>query len=252
MAVIRVEKTKDYTVMSNSHLKSKSLTLKSKGLLSIMLSLPDEWDYTVAGLAALSADGLDSVRTALKELEANGYLQRSQTKSKGKFDKSEYIVYERPQGGKPLTENPTTENPMTENPVQLNTNISNTKISNTEKKERKKAASSFDEIIAGYTSKEELKQALYEYIKMRKLMKKPLTDYALKRQLKTLDGLAKTDTEKVAVVDQSVTRGWLGLFPLKDDYKRQQPAQQPKQETEEERLRREQNEKLLAVFEGRG
>ena len=252
MAVCRVEKTKDYTVMSNSHLKSKSLTLKAKGLLSIMLSLPEEWDYTVAGLAALSADGLDSVRTALKELEANGYLHRSQTKCKGKFDKSEYIVYERPQGEKPLTENPLTENPMTEKPMQLNTNISNTKISNTEKKERKKAAGSFDEIIADYTSSEDLKRALYEYIKMRKLIKKPLTDYALKRQLKTLDGLAKTDAEKVAVVDQSVTRNWLGLFPLNSDYKKPQPAARPpQQETEEERLRREQSEQLLALFEGR-
>ena len=69
MAVIRVEKTKDYIVMSNSHLRSKSLSLKAKGLLSIMLSLPDDWDYTVAGLATLSADGLDSVRNALKELK---------------------------------------------------------------------------------------------------------------------------------------------------------------------------------------
>ena len=133
MAIIRVEKTRDYTVMSNSHLRSKSLSLKAKGLLSIMLSLPDDWDYTVAGLATLSADGLDSVRNALKELERSGYLVRSQTKSKGKFDKSEYIVYEKPRTEKPLTENPTTEKPMTEKSMQLNTYISNTNLSNTKR-----------------------------------------------------------------------------------------------------------------------
>lgn len=131
-------------------------------------------------------------------------------------------------------------------------NIENKTITNTEKKERKKAASSFDEIIEEYTSSEELKQALYEFIKMRVLMKKKLTDYALKRLLSKLDSLARTDSEKVAVVDQSITRGWAGFFEIKTDYKKQQPAaQHPKQETEEERLRREQDEKLLALIEGR-
>ena len=69
MAVFRVERTRDYTVMSNHHLKNRSLSLKAKGLLSVMLSLPDEWDYTLRGLAAISKEGVDAIREAIRELE---------------------------------------------------------------------------------------------------------------------------------------------------------------------------------------
>ncbi len=72
MAVFRIEKTRDYTVMSNHHLKDRTLTLKSKGLLSMMLSLPDEWNYTTRGLAAICREGVDSIGAALKELETTG------------------------------------------------------------------------------------------------------------------------------------------------------------------------------------
>lgn len=78
MAVFRIEKTRDYTVMSNHHLKDRTLTLKSKGLLSMMLSLPDEWNYTTRGLAAICREGVDSIGAALKELEAHGYIRRTQ------------------------------------------------------------------------------------------------------------------------------------------------------------------------------
>ena len=116
-----VHKTSDYTVMSNTHLKEKDMTLSAKGLLSLMLSLPDDWDYSVAGLCALSKDSKDSITSALKELEAFGYLVRTQRKNEhGKFEGYDYDVYE-----KPLT-----EKPLTEKPPQLNTNISNTNIIN--------------------------------------------------------------------------------------------------------------------------
>ena len=75
MAVFRIEKTRDYTVMSNHHLKDRTLTLKSKGLLSMMLSLPDEWNYTTRGLAAICREGVDSIGAALKELETHGYMR---------------------------------------------------------------------------------------------------------------------------------------------------------------------------------
>ena len=78
MAVFRIEKTRDYTVMSNHHLKDRTLTLKSKGLLSMMLSLPDEWNYTTRGLAAICREGVDSIGAALKELETHGYIRRTQ------------------------------------------------------------------------------------------------------------------------------------------------------------------------------
>lgn len=192
----------------------------------------------------------DTLSKYLRQLTECGYISVEQIKEGGRFSHNIYTLNGTVSPCPKISDTENVGNGKTDTNINsLNINS----ISNTNRKERKKAASSFDEIIAGYTSSEELKQALYEYIKMRKLMKKPLTDYALKRQLSTLDRLASTDTEKVAVVDQSVTRGWLGLFEIKQDYNKNSnkpAAQQPKQETEEERLRREQNEKLLALIEG--
>lgn len=132
MAVIRVNKTADYTVMSNAHFKEKELSLKAKGLLSLMLSLPDNWDYSIAGLVTLSADGKDRVMSALNELEALGYLKRTKlTDEKGRFAGYDYDIYENPQTENPYAENPNTDKPNTENPPQLNTNTSNTKETNT-------------------------------------------------------------------------------------------------------------------------
>lgn len=221
MAVIRVEKTKDYTVMSNSHLKNKEMSLKAKGLLSLMLSLPDEWDYTIEGLTTLSADGKESVRSALKELEKLGYLRRAQTKSNGRFAKAEYTVYELPQSIKPLSENQISEKLISENHTQLNTNISSTKeLSTKSNKKVSKKAQSYDEIINGYTQNETLKTSLVEFVKMRSLNKRqPLTSHGLDLLLKKLDKLGQTDAQKIEIVDQSVMRGWAGFFELKQDKK---------------------------------
>ena len=98
MAVFRVERTRDYTVMSNHHLKNRSLSLKAKGLLSVMLSLPDEWDYTLRGLAAISREGVDAIREAIRELEEAGYIVRSRGRNeKGQLSGTEYVIYEHPQ-----------------------------------------------------------------------------------------------------------------------------------------------------------
>lgn len=139
MAVIRVNKTADYTVISNTHFKEKEMSLKAKGLLSLMLSLPDNWDYSIAGLMSLSKDGKDSVMNALTELEEFRYLKRTRlVNEKGQFSGYDYDIYEKPytkepQEEKPYAENPNTEKPNAENLPQLNTNISNTKKSKTEK-----------------------------------------------------------------------------------------------------------------------
>ena len=138
MAVFRVERTRDYTVMSNYHLKDKRLSLKSKGLLSQMLSLPDDWDYTLSGLSVINRESKDAIRSALNELEAARYIRsRQTTDASGKFSSNEYIIYERPEEPEPSSENPTTEKPMTEkpssgNPTQLNTKKSITKKSITD------------------------------------------------------------------------------------------------------------------------
>ncbi len=96
MAVFRVERTGDYTVMSNFHLKDKRLSLKAKGLLSQMLSLPDDWDYTLSGLSYINRESKDAIRSAVNELETAGYIRRRQTTdASGKFAANEYTIFER-------------------------------------------------------------------------------------------------------------------------------------------------------------
>ena len=139
MAVFRVNKTGDYTVISNNHFKEREMSLKAKGLLSLMLSLPDEWDYSVNGLAALSKDGKDSVMNTLSELELFGYLKRTKLcDDKGRYAGYDYDIYEKPQTENPYPENPDTGKPNTENPPQLNTKQSSTKKSNTKKSSTKR------------------------------------------------------------------------------------------------------------------
>ena len=118
MATYRVERTKDYTVMSNCHLRDTSLTLKAKGLLSMMLSLPDEWNYTTRGLAAICKEGVDAIGKALKELENAGYIVRRQLRGAGgKISDTEYVIYEQPQQRpQPDTDNPDTGIPDTDLP----------------------------------------------------------------------------------------------------------------------------------------
>ena len=135
MAVFRVEKNHNYTVMSNYHLRDTRLTLKSIGLLSKMLSLTDEWDYTTRGLAAICKEGVDAIGAALKELESHGYLVRRQLRdSRGRITDTEYTIYESPHPPSPDTASPDTENPDmvnpdTEKPAELNIEKSNTEKS---------------------------------------------------------------------------------------------------------------------------
>ena len=158
MAVFRVEKTRDYTVMSNHHLRNVKLSLKAKGLLSLMLSLPENWDYTTKGLSLICKDGIDSINGGIRELEANGYVIRRRLRNeKGQLTITEYTIFEQPQtldindippkGENPILGNPIREKPILENPIldkpkqgepilgnphQLSTNILNTDLLNIE------------------------------------------------------------------------------------------------------------------------
>ena len=148
MAVFRVERNKGYTVMSNHHLRNKELSLKAKGLLSQMLSLPEDWDYTLAGLSFINREKIDAIREAIKELERAGYIVRSRERDeKGRLRGTDYVIFEQPQtppvSDLPTLENPTLdnptlekpmlENPTLENPTQLNKDISRTDLSKKEK-----------------------------------------------------------------------------------------------------------------------
>ena len=116
MPVFRVEKNSNYTTMCNYHLRDQGLSLKGKGLLSMLLSLPDTWNYSVRGLSSITPDGVDGVLTALKELERLGYLERNQQReSNGRMGRVEYVIYEMPRK-KPCSESPCTENPYAVNP----------------------------------------------------------------------------------------------------------------------------------------
>lgn len=111
MAIFRVERNRGYTVMSNHHLRNKELSLKAKGLLSQMLSLPEDWDYTLAGLSLINEESIDAIRTAIWELEKTGYITRRQGRDeRGKMTAIEYTIYEQPQPPQldsPILENPT-------------------------------------------------------------------------------------------------------------------------------------------------
>lgn len=139
MAVFRVEKTKDYTVMANHHLRNTTLSLKAKGLLSLMLSLPDDWDYTLKGLARICRDGVDSIAAAVNELEKAGYIVRRRVRDdKGRVGEMEYMILENPKDNIspkrdfPVQENPVQENPVQEKPEQEKRPQLSTKESNTQ------------------------------------------------------------------------------------------------------------------------
>ena len=147
MAVFRIEKTRDYTVMSNYHLRDRSLSLKAKGLLSLMLSLPEDWDYTMKGLARICKDGIDSISGGIRELETHGYLVRARVRNEnGQLGSIEYTILEQPkepaQTPAPIREKPIRENPIQvkpmldapiqENPAQLNTKEQNKELSITQ------------------------------------------------------------------------------------------------------------------------
>ena len=118
MAVFRIEKTRDYTVMSNHHLRDMSLSLKAKGLLSLMLSLPENWDYTMKGLARICKDGIDSISGGIRELEEHGYLIRERVRgANGQLGSIEYTILEQPKEPTPAQEKPIRENPVQVNPT---------------------------------------------------------------------------------------------------------------------------------------
>ena len=219
MPVIRVQKTKNYTVMANYHLRDKRLSFKAKGLMSFMLSLPEEWDYTVNGLSVFATDGRDGVREALRELETAGYLRMGQSRTSGKFGKTEYIITEKPFTGNPLTGKPITAKPITENPTQLSTKEESTKEVSTKRESTKgkRAAKRHPDLIESMPDGV-LKDSLRGFIESRKTLKAPLTGRAMDLIIAKLQKMAPgNESMQAAIIDQSVERGWKGIFPIKEE-----------------------------------
>ena len=229
MATYKIHKTKDYTVMSNTHLRDKNLSFKAKGLLSVMLSLPEEWDYSMNGLVAISKENLTAVRNTLTELEANRYLIRERKQNtKGQFE-YEYHIYETPHTENTVTQTPHTENPHTVKPTQLSTNKSITNKSITDElsikdKERKKE-STYDDILNAVADPE-LKDLYIEYIKMRKMIKAPLTDRALKMLISKVNELEPHDINRQKkLLETAIINNWKSVYPLKQEQQQARPQQ---------------------------
>lgn len=208
MSVIRVHKTANFTVMSNYHFKEKKMSLKAKGMLSLMLSLPEDWDYTVAGLVTLSSDGKDGVNSALKELERFGYLtRRRMTNSKGQFAGMEYNIFEQPQENpvaeKPIQDNPTQENPMQEKQPQLNTYSIKDLFNQL-----------YNELS---TNDEELIEAYKDYIQMRNEMDAPLNQKSLQKLIARAKRLSHDNVriEKV-LLETAVINNWKNVYPPRE------------------------------------
>ena len=253
MSVFRVNKNSNYTVMSNNHFKEKNMSLKAMGLLSLMLSLPQDWDYSIAGLSKICNDGKDSIRSALKELEDFGYLKRTQDfDEERKFKGYVYDIYEEPlekNADFPLSENPTTANPMTENQTQLNTKELNTKELSTNKFKKEKEnykekenEFSLQKNISISTKKRNEKNQEYELLELKRVKetviqkvenvllqkkilnflnfriknKKPVTIEYIRVFLEKLDKLSNSnDNEKIEILNQSIERGYTTIYAVR-------------------------------------
>ena len=215
MSVMRVHKNSNFTVMSNYHFKEKKMSLKAKGLLSLMLSLPEEWDYSVSGLATLSKDGKDSVMSALSELEKFGYLNRTRlTNEKGQFAGIEYNIYEEPQREKPISANPISaksieENPISEKPAQLNTNSINhlkNELSNELNKEE------MDSLLMA-VGNTELIELYWAYIDMRKEINAPLNARSLKLLISRNERLSKGNIKiQKLLLENATLNEWKNIY----------------------------------------
>ena len=219
MSVIRIHKNANYTVMSNHHFKEKGMSLKAKGLLSLMLSLPDDWNYSISGLVTLSKDGKDSVMSALAELEEFGYLIRHRkTNNKGQFSGVEYNIFEEPQkeipvAGKQNSDNQHEEKQNAENPSQLNTNKLNKKeLNNNILNTKEKDLSVYQDILEEIKDNE-LKQLYIDYIDMRETIKSPVSKRALSMLVDRCARMANFDIAlQKEMIEAAVINNWKSVY----------------------------------------
>lgn len=227
MAVIRTIKNENYTTMCNTHLRDKNLSLKAKGLLSMMLSLPDKWHYSVKGLEGICKESKNTINSVLNELEDNNYLVRRRRYCNGKISEWEYIIFENNENHDEELlhlknediENEDIEIQDIENrdvykiTKELNTKELNTK----EYKEKNIKKESVNSVIAEYTENKDLQDALHGFVEMRTKARKPLTVRAMKLSLNVLDNLAVDDVTKIAIVNQSIVHSWSTFYKLQNN-----------------------------------
>ena len=210
--IFRVEKNANYTVMSNHHLRNKEMSLKAKGLLSLILSLPPEWNYSLTGLCAICKESQTAMRSALKELENNKYLIRKRQKNELGHFVYEYIVYEIPYEGNQYTEKRKPQKEHTENRPQIS------------KKELSKEELITDETIKDKNKEEmdlilmalgntELIELYWDYIDMRKGMDAPLTAKSLRTLVARCERLSKNNIRiQKLLLENAIINGWKNVF----------------------------------------
>ena len=251
MAVIRVHKNKNYTVMSNHHFREREMTLKAKGLLSLMLSLPDDWDYSIAGLVSICAEKESAIVSTLKELRNFGYLwieKRMPNETESGRIEYTYHIFEKPNQKliqftqkqaveKQGIENLPLENQGIENQGQLNTKEQNTKKEstkgeNTKDKKKNKKEKGFEKIIEEYLltvapeQREEIKSLLTEWIKVRKAKRAVLTDKSIEMNLQKLEEYAAESGMTISdYLSEVIRRGWVAFFAINTQYQQAQARQ---------------------------
>lgn len=223
MSVFRIHKTDNYTVMSNHHFKEREMSLKAKGLLSLMLSLPDTWNYNIGGLVKLSKDGKDGVMSALNELESFGYLKRQQiVNDKGQFAGVEYNIFEVPQEVNPDADNKKSAKQKTAkahaekrhqlSKKELNTNDIKELNVSSNKKEKEKIDSLLQSV--GNT---DLIELYWSYMDMRQGMDAPLTAKGLEMLIARCERLSNNNIRiQKLLLENAIINGWKNVFLPKE------------------------------------
>ena len=220
MAIIRVDKRSNYTVVDNTFIRDMNLSMKAKGLMLLMLSLPPEWDYSVVGLAAICKEGMTAIRGALKELEECGYLRRERRNSEKGYFVYEYILSEIPQpysGNLHTAEEHTadtyTEDTHTENRQQLNKDLLNKDKLNKDNLEREKDTDEEIYEILSEISDRELRELYTDYVLQRKSNGSPLTPKGLRMLI--VRGFRLSDSDMAvhrAIVETAIINSWMNLY----------------------------------------
>ena len=215
MAVIRIQKTDNYTVMSNHHLRNKEMSLKAKGLMSLMLSLPPQWDYSIGGLVAICKESHTSIRSAIKELEENNYLIRERKNNEKGYFVYEYTLYEIPQ---PHTENQhtakvETEKEQTENRRQISKEeVSKDKLNIDEVNKEKNKDNGLGEILETITNYD-LLELYQDYIEMRDNMNAPLTKRGLKMLIERCERLSNNNIKvQKLLLETAIINNWKNVY----------------------------------------
>ena len=246
MAVIRVQKTDNYTVMSNHHLRNKDMSLKAKGLMSLMLSLPPKWDYSIGGLVAICKESHTSIRSALKELEQNQYLIRERKNNEKGYFTYEYTLYEIPE---PHTEKQYTDSAYTEkqntavvdtdtnreikkekvNKEKLNKEEIKKDITTTTKpksKIKKNRISSYDEILSSLVLNESLRELYKDFIESREAMGAPITRQGLKVLIDRCEKLSNHNVRiQKLLLETALVNGWKNVFLPSETHQQEAKAE---------------------------